>query len=455
MKKSWKLLIASGLAGAFLFTGVGCSYAERGEDGKSAYQIAVEHGFVGTEAEWLESLKADNTSFTLDDIYNSAVEHGYEGDYLTFLSEYLSLNETPTVNDNAKQINQAMLSVVSVYCQFEKTIAGNPWFGRDDEISTYYSAGSGVIYTLDGGNAYIITNYHVVYDVDSNSGVSQKIYCNIYGKESVVNGLDYSIPCTYLGGSMIYDLAVLKVENSGILAGSDARAVTFADSNSIAVGETAITIGNPEANGISVSSGVLSVDSEYISMTGADNETTVTFRVLRTDATVNEGNSGGGLFNANGELIGIVNAKVISSGVEGIGYAIPSTLAKYVVDNIIANCDGTTNTSVKKGIVGINLKISSSKAVYQADTGLTKIVEQVTVDSVVKGSLAEGKFKNGDVIVSATVHGETTMIERMYELVDLGLTLRVGDKATYRVLRDGAYVDLEIEYVASSFNTIQ
>ena len=110
------------------------------------------------------------------------------------------------------------------------------------------------------------------------------------------------------------------------------------DSEMINVGESAIAIGNPEGNGFSTSLGIVSVDSEYIEMTGADGVTNVEFRVMRIDTAVNGGNSGGGLFNSKGELIGIVNAKIQSTTVENIAYAIPSNLAAAVADNIIYHC---------------------------------------------------------------------------------------------------------------------
>lgn len=78
------------------------------------------------------------------------------------------------------------------------------------------------------------------------------------------------------------------------------------------VGDSVIAIGNPNAGGIAVTQGILSMESEYITMTAADNVSTVQIRVMRVDAAINGGNSGGGLFNDSGELIGIVNAKVVS-----------------------------------------------------------------------------------------------------------------------------------------------
>ena len=292
----------------------------------------------------------------------------------------------------------------------------------------------------------MITNYHVVYDADSDTGIAEEILCFLYGKEYQTDQVDYSIECSFVGGSLNYDLALLKIEDSDVLRNSDVRAATFADSNEIVVGQDAIAIGNPEAGGIAVSQGIVSVDSEYIQMTGADNVTEVEFRVIRTDAVVNEGNSGGGLFNSDGELIGIVNAKVVSDGVEGIGYALPSTLVKYVAENILDNCDGQTNTKVVKGMLGIKVYASASKVEYVAAEGRTRIVETVKVDSVTSGSLAEGSIRTGDIVVSISVNGESSPVTRVYMMVDRMLTVRSGDTVTIKILRDGEYQDVSFVF---------
>ena len=126
---------------------------------------------------------------------------------------------------------------------------------------------------------------------------------------------------------MNYDVAVLRIDKSDIVKTAAEKgtlcAVSFGDSDNVAVGQTAIAIGNPEAEGISVSSGIISVTSEDITMTAVDESSTVTMRVIRTDTAINSGNSGGGLFDTQGKLIGIVNAKMKTEKAENIAYAIP------------------------------------------------------------------------------------------------------------------------------------
>ena len=138
-----------------------------------------------------------------------------------------------------------------------------------------------------------------------------------------------------------------------------------------------------------------------------------------------------------GELIGIVNAKTIADGVEGIGYAIPSNIAVSVANNIIDYCYGTDTESVQRALLGITLGIADSKAVYDAETGMFTIEETVIVQAVNAGALADGLLKEGDVLVSAAINGNAKEITRQFHMIDMSLDMRVGDIITMNVLRDG------------------
>ena len=289
------------------------------------------------------------------------------------------------------------------------------------------------------GKAFIITNYHVVYD--RNAGVSNNISVYLYGSEYA----DSEIKATYVGGSLNYDIAVLYVEDSEIIKNSCAVAADIADSDHIFVGQTAIAIGNAEGYGLSASSGVISVDSEYIDMIAPDEITQVSFRVMRIDTAVNHGNSGGGLFNAQGELIGIVNAKIIDENVENIGYAIPSTLAVAVANNIIDNCFEKECSTLQRCLLGITITTTSSSAIYDEDTGLVQIVESIGVVEVSKGSIAYGIVEENDVLVSATLNGITKEITRQFHVIDLMINARPGDTMYLTVMRGDETVTLSIE----------
>ena len=303
---------------------------------------------------------------------------------------------------------------------------------------TQQLSGAGVIYRLnkDMGEAYIITNYHVIYLAEAltKGGISDDIRLYLYGMESP----DYAIAATFVGGSPYYDIAVLKVSGSPLLRASSAVAATFADSDKVSVLETAIAIGNPAAGGISATVGHVNVDSELISMSlVTDERQTVDMRVIRIDTAVNSGNSGGGLFNAHGEVIGIVNAKVADQGVENIGYAIPANIAKNVADNILYYCDGTEEVRVYRCLLGIKVEAATSATVYDVQSGRVGITEQVKITSVQPSAPVAGELREGDILTSVRIGDTQKSITRTFHIVDFMLTARVGDTVTITYLRDG------------------
>ena len=354
-----------------------------------------------------------------------------------------------TTGSTAYAAAMGLRSAVSVYCTFTTTSGGSSFWNPLPSTSTYYTTGSGVIYRLENdGSAFIITNYHVVYDSSSNTKnkISDKIYVYLYGLESDA----YAISASYVGGSANYDIAVLRVEKSEVLAeamaSGAAAAVTVGNSDDIMPGETTIAVGNPSATdlaGLSVTKGVVSVSSEYITMNTANGSGEVDFRVIRTDAPVNSGNSGGGMYNERGELIGIVNAKVSSSSIENIGYAIPSNVARAIADNVIDYCYGKDCESVMRGLLGITLKTVALSTAYNTETGSIVRTETVAISQVSAGGLADGILKANDVVKSITVGDRTVKIERSYQLIDAMLDVRVGDKITIVIERSGVEMSVE------------
>lgn len=343
--------------------------------------------------------------------------------------------------------SKGLQSAVSIVSSFTRKSYGGyyPMYGMNGNYeSTYSSSGAGVIYTLDkeNGDAFIITNYHVVYDVSSNTenGISDDITVYLYGGETENQG----IKAEYVGGSLYYDIAVLRIENSDILKKSCVAPADFADSDKTAVGDAAIAIGNPQGEGIAASYGIVSVDSENITMTGADERTSVSFRVMRIDTPVNPGNSGGGLYNEMGQLIGIVNAKIIDSNVENIGYAIPSNVAKSVADNIIENCYGTDIETVQRAMLGITVVSSQSYTEYDPETGYVYIRETVEVYDVSRDSVSSGIIQKGDIIKSVSFGDRDVEITRQHHIVDLMLDVRAGDTLSIRLIRNGEEITVSI-----------
>ena len=193
-------------------------------------------------------------------------------------------------------------SVVAINVNVTQTVEG---FGYSQEYEGI-SSGSGVIISEDG---YIVTNNHVIEDGKSVTVIMR-------------DGTEYS--AEIVGSDDVLDIAVLKIEATGLTP------AVIGTSGGVEIGETAVVIGNPLGKfGNSVTSGVVS---------GLDREITIddeTMILMQTDAAVNPGNSGGGLFNGKGELIGVIVAKSGGTNVEGLGFAIPIDDAKKVISDLM------------------------------------------------------------------------------------------------------------------------
>ena len=185
--------------------------------------------------------------------------------------------------------NECLKTVVEIYVQ---TPSGS-------------GAGSGVIYDPNG---YIVTNYHVANE--TRTSITVVLY----------DGSRYE--AQYIYGDELADLAVIKIEKT------NCDYAVFGNSDNMTYGDLVLAIGNAKGLGLSVTDGIVSRPCESVTFEDA------TMTLLRTSAAINNGNSGGGLFNLNGELIGIVNAKLASSSIDNIGYAIPSTTVVKCINDL-------------------------------------------------------------------------------------------------------------------------
>ena len=177
--------------------------------------------------------------------------------------------------------------------------------------------------------------------------------------------------------------------------------------------------------------------------------------VIRIDTAVNHGNSGGPLFNDNGKLIGIVSAKLETSSVDNIGYAIPSNVACAVADNIIDNCANTTSKTVQLATLGVTVTPKNSEARLDTATGKITKIEQSEIVSTTPGSAADGKLLVGDILVSAELNGSCQPITRNYQLIDTMLEIRVSDTLTIVVLRDGVEVSVSVTFEADDISSVK
>ena len=371
-------------------------------------------------------------------------------------TEFLpGLGEEDMPVEDVSSSARALLSVVSIVSTFKKYTANDFGFSSGNETREYTSRGSGVIYKLDRekGDAYVITNYHVVFDRSSISknGISENIQLFLYGQESEA----YAITATYVGGSLQNDLAVLKIQNSEVLRRSYALAATPGDSDSLSVMDSVVAIGNPEGQGISATSGIVSVDSEPLVMIGADGVSTITPRVIRVSVAINEGNSGGGLFDTEGKLVGIVNAKKTGSDIDNIAYAIPSVVATGIADNIIGFCDGSQNTAFYKAMLGIKLTANVMGLVIDPESGKVIKSELVEVAELTSTCITGDLVQVGDVITAISVDGVSREVTRMHHVIDHMLKARVGSTVELTIKRGEETVTATITVPQAAWTVIK
>lgn len=321
-------------------------------------------------------------------------------------------------------------------------------------IETDSAAGSGVIWSLDEaeGDAVIVTNYHVVYSTEQD-GISDAISVYLYGDASAT-----PIEAEYVGGVQSEDLAVIRVEDCALLEEYGCVAVGCADSDSLTLGEDVYAVGNAAGEGISVTAGVVSVLYEDIVVSSADGRSAVSINGIRTDAAVNHGNSGGGLFNELGEFIGIVSARSDEDGVIGFGYAIGSNHVAAVAENILWQAENGEQ-SASCATLGITILAEASNRVFNEQTGKVYSEEKVVVQSLTSGSLADRMGMDvNDTLLAARIDrdGQTVRavsITTREKLPTLLYELREGDTLTILVSRGGEARELTVTLEASDFQT--
>lgn len=270
-------------------------------------------------------------------------------------------------------------------------------------------AGSGVVISEDG---YIATNNHVI------DGAS-KI------KVRLTTGEEYD--AKLIGTDPQTDVAVIKVD------GVKLKPVTYADSDQLVVGDTAIAIGNPLGElGGTVTNGIISALDREIEL---ENQK---MTLLQTNAAINPGNSGGGLFNNKGELIGLVVAKSGGSNVEGLGFAIPVNVVKEVVKSII-----DVGYVQGRPVLGVQVvDIDSAQRAYQY--GVNQL--GVYVMALTEGTKAEKSgLKVGDCLVAI---GDT-QVTSTADLKRILQQHKVGETVKVIVSREGKLVTLQVELAES------
>ena len=536
--------------------------------GLSAYEIAVEEGFEGTEGEWLLSLKGKDgenaiPTVSLVDIYNAYLEEvnktSAEMSYEDFLIYYYSVVDK---YDSKTATQLAYSTTVDICYSFTSQTyyiqtSGNS-FSVNESLSGKkggVSAGAGVIYQMIDSDsngeldtAYIITNYHVAYIENYSNDPNYVVYANyssdffsgsvsvseyflaedykvkddgitklsvdeaiskhfLIGTNDEYYGIyiygyqdkEYKINATFVGGSADNDIAVLKIERDNISSEYLAEVffdsghyneAVFGDSLDLVGGEEILAVGNPlipntqtgmnleqyenayiDALVLSSTTGVVSTISNEVVFTSLIDSTKQTkMRLIRVDAAINSGNSGGGLYDFYGKLVGIVNSKIASSSYDNVGYAIPVNIAIGIADQIIKQCEGdsplSANTRIKR-IETSNLGFdvvqgeSKSKVVVNPDgqkewkVSYNLLVKNVDLTSVA----ATSGLQNDDIITEISfdggIFGAETYFNLDYELRDLLLKVNTTTPSiTLKVSRLGVEHTIVINLTAECFTEI-
>ena len=280
----------------------------------------------------------------------------------------------------------------------------------DQEVQA--GSGSGIILTSDG---YIVTCKHVIDSVDT---------------IKVILNDDTEYEATLVGSDSRSDLAVLKIDATGL------SPATLGDSDMLTVGEDVIAIGNPlgELRG-TATSGIISALSREVTVENTE------MTLIQTDAAISPGNSGGGLFNASGSLIGIVNAKASSSDSEGLGFAIPVSSVKTIIANLIDH--GYVLGRAYLGVYTQDVTLSSGTGGGYFGNFFGGGTTCVQIAQVVSGSAAEqAGLQAGDLILKV----DDTEITSNSVLSCVISSLNAGDTATLTIQRNGQQQTLNVTF---------
>ncbi len=297
------------------------------------------------------------------------------------------------------------LSLQELYDQCSKSIVAIKGF--QDGVDGYYW-GSGIILSEDG---LILTNTHVIENCDT---ASVTLFDNS------------SYDAALVGADSTSDIAVLRIEATGLTPAS------FGDSAELAIGDQVAAIGNPlgETFRMTLTDGIISAIDRGISYNGHS------MTLLQTNTAINEGNSGGALFNMYGQVIGVTNMKMMSSysSIEGIGFAIPSSTIAAVADSLMQYGEVRGRTAIGITVGAIPENVTSH---YDLPTGLYVSAVEEKSDAAAKG------IQQGDIITA--VNGNPASATS--DILTVKNTLSVGDTITFTIWRDGETFDVDVTLV--------
>lgn len=471
------------LAISFLCAFAGCapqkyivdvSYEKTNEDTVATYEYSdgttsnhlIESGKDGADGR-------DGQDVTAQAVYEQWLKKNGLTDstenYKLFLSE---LNLDLSI-DNSSAVQRTLHSVATLYCEYVYSQS----IGYRKTYSTAMSIGTAFIYDIEDGAdgyTYLVTNAHVVWckkadeKANPNGYLPKAIHCFLYGSFNhnaaygasgkydstygyqILEYSPYAVSCELVGVCLTADLAVVRAKTTDLKTiNPEIEAVESAET--YYAGQSVYTVGNTEAHGFSATQGIISVDNEDIKLSIDGTERT--YRSMRFDGFIYEGNSGGALFNARGQVVGVVNAG--DNTFNNMNYAIPLEIYKAVVPNLIAGFDGTTPSSAKTTKLGVNVLSENAKYVYDETKGYGKIHEDLTVENVTQNSLAArmGIAKN-DRITAIIIDGTRHEILRSFAISDALYWLRDGSTLQVEVIRNSNTQTLVCNVSAADLSAI-
>ncbi|SFQ29948.1 serine protease Do [Lachnospiraceae bacterium XBB1006] len=340
------------------------------------------------------------------------------GSAVMYQSEKVASNATnlSTATNVSDIVSASMPSVVAITNTAQQEVQSFFFGTQTQEVAC---AGSGIIIAEDEKNIYIVTNNHVV-----ESTVDNKVTFSD----------NETVPATVKGTNAGRDLAVVAVKLSDLKASTRKviKVATMGDSDKCKVGDPVIAIGNALGYGQSVTQGCVSALNRSVTVEN------ITNTLMQTDAAINQGNSGGALLNAKGEVIGINSAKYSGEGVEGMGYAIPINDAKAIVEALISR---ETVAEGEQGYLGIYPQdiTSDIASVYNMPEGI------YIRELVPGGAAAKAGLQSGDIITAIDkfdIH-TTTELQAQLKYYKAGSEVTV----TAKVKDGGKYTEKKFKVV--------
>lgn len=399
-----------------VFAGIGFQAVDAVHDGFTRAKSAFS-AIVGNSSQDSALAEASGSGDAAEDVLlpdsSSDAAEASSGSIKQTLDNLTPQTQTEAVVTDVTQVVKAVMpSVVSVSNTY---VQRGTFFGQEYS-SEAVSSGSGIIVGENDSELLIVTNYHVVESADTLS-------VQFVDEEQVqaqIKGTDAD-----------KDLAVLAVQLSDIKEDTldQISIASLGSSDDLTVGEPVIAIGNALGYGQSVTTGVVSALNRPIAVTSQEGQTgdSQINTFIQTDAAINPGNSGGALLNTKGEVIGINSNKIGGSTVEGMGYAIPISDAKPIIEELMQKETRLKVDEANKGVLGItgvNVEAQYSE-VYGIPMG--GYVSSVTDNS---GAAAAGLVR-GDIITA--INGET--VETMEELKEEMNYYQAGDVVTLTIMQ--------------------